>query len=68
MALTIASSASVMHDLDRRFNVQSTNAFFFTFPKLHKSWSERKHLPIAHFHKYTGNQELHVVSTNRTLP
>ena len=63
MALSSASRASVIHQLDVRYMLRPEGNFVFTFHKLHKSWKYRKAPPSLKFCEYTEERDICVVTT-----
>ena len=51
MALTSASRASAIHQLDIRYKVKGNGKYLFKFRRLNKSWRWGKAIPSLEFHE-----------------
>ena len=61
LALTSASRALGLQDLNIRFMVKTPSTFTFTFHKLPKAWKKGKSLPSVVFHSFKEGRSLCVV-------
>ena len=63
LALTTSSRASVIHHLDIRFTLNTSDKVTFHFHKLHKSWRKGKSSPSLTLYAYSPDKQLCVVQT-----
>ena len=62
LALTSASRAGGLHNLDIRFMARTENKYSFSFNKLSKSYKQGQKPPVVEFRGYSDDKDLCVVT------